>query len=317
MMERLLARLQRSAIVAAMAAAVLTNATQATAQPQGPALTRADFARADTLDKIPLLPPGAYPHGFGDRQNSWAWGMEWFNGKLYVATNRSYNCMVSASINRVFPTVAYPPNDPDLECAPNPHDLGLQAEIWSWNPGADQWTRVFQSPRDLRIPQSDPLNPKFVARDVGFRGLFGTAGARRERRHHLRDVCLRRGAELDLPAASWRADSAHDRWRELHAYTSDSGTFLGNLANASFRGMAEHAGKLYAVAGGIQGDGILINPASRGSAITPGESPRRSKSRKSRRSTVTSTWASRDRTKKDSRSHGWIPLRCRTRSRRS
>ena len=34
----------------------------------------------------------AAPQGFGDRQNSWAWSMYWWKGKLYVGTNRAWHC---------------------------------------------------------------------------------------------------------------------------------------------------------------------------------------------------------------------------------
>ena len=35
--------------------------------------------------------------GFGDRQNSFAWAMQWWKGKLYVGTGRSYFCVTIAS----------------------------------------------------------------------------------------------------------------------------------------------------------------------------------------------------------------------------
>ena len=31
------------------------------------------------------------PQGFGDRQNSWPWSMQWWNGYLYVGTNRAWH----------------------------------------------------------------------------------------------------------------------------------------------------------------------------------------------------------------------------------
>ena len=55
------------------------------------------------------------PQGFGDRQNSWAWSMTWFNNKLYVGTNRAMDCVNKAAIKLVIPSAVYPPTDPRSE----------------------------------------------------------------------------------------------------------------------------------------------------------------------------------------------------------
>ena len=36
-------------------------------------------------------------HGFGDPQNSYAWAMGWFKGKLYVGTGRRVLCVEGAT----------------------------------------------------------------------------------------------------------------------------------------------------------------------------------------------------------------------------
>src|SRR5687768_8374299 len=103
---------------------ILTGAlSTAFAQVYGP-LARTDF-------KMVVGPGAPMSQGLGDRQNSWAWSMAWYKGKLVVGTNRSYDCMVQASIHRFFFFIPYPPWDPDESCTPDYHDLPLRAEIWT------------------------------------------------------------------------------------------------------------------------------------------------------------------------------------------
>src|SRR5262249_9125175 len=108
--------------------------------------------------------------GFGDRQNNIAWSMQWFKGKLYVGTVRSLLCVTGATLNFYFPGWGlyntHP--DPDVPCPADPSDLDLRAEIWCYTPGTGNWARVFQSPNDVPIPNAAG---KFVARDIGFRGM--------------------------------------------------------------------------------------------------------------------------------------------------
>ena len=37
--------------------------------------------------------------GFGDRQNSYAWSMQWFKGQLYVGTFRNALCVERATMD--------------------------------------------------------------------------------------------------------------------------------------------------------------------------------------------------------------------------
>src|ERR1700733_6749398 len=57
---------------------------------------------------------GIAPEGFGDRQNSWAWSMAWYNGNLLVGTARSEQCITDLSQHLIVPSQAYPPKDPDI-----------------------------------------------------------------------------------------------------------------------------------------------------------------------------------------------------------
>jgi len=125
--------------------------------------------------------------GFGERQNTWAWSMAYFNGKLYLGTNRSEDCITQATSHMVDPATPYPPLDPDISCpvVNNPDgslnfqaslaQLSLQAEIWAWDPKTNSWSRVFQSPLSVAVPGTNPLGgttPLMVPPDIGFRGMM-------------------------------------------------------------------------------------------------------------------------------------------------
>jgi hypothetical protein len=117
-------------------------------------------------------PPGvtkSVDRGFGDPANRMSWSMAWFKGKLYVGTSRENSCVELATI------AAYGVGDyystvpgPDLSCPADRYDLRLQAEIWQYTPETEVWKRVYQSPQDIPNPRAPG---KFVARDIGFRGM--------------------------------------------------------------------------------------------------------------------------------------------------
>src|SRR5579884_370748 len=109
--------------------------------------------------------------GFGDRQNSFSWSMQWFQGKLYVGIARNEACFEAATGAFYFPQFPflYPPA-PGISgpCPADKYDIDLRAEIWQYTPSINSWLRVFQSPADL----PNPLAPgKTVAREQGFRGM--------------------------------------------------------------------------------------------------------------------------------------------------
>ena len=115
------------------------------------------------------------PEGFGDRQNSWAWSMAWYNGKLLVGTARSEQCITDLSQHLILPSEPYPPKDPDISCPqdptqPGPNLLLAGAEIWSFDPTTAIWTMVFQSPLTVPVPNTSPT--LMVPPDIGFRDMF-------------------------------------------------------------------------------------------------------------------------------------------------
>ena len=72
----------------------------------------------------PFVP--AARQGFGDRQNSFPWAMQWWKDQLYVGTNRAYHCTEAVAFHNAYPNwVPYPPGDPDVVCADDSADLPL------------------------------------------------------------------------------------------------------------------------------------------------------------------------------------------------
>ena len=194
----------------------------------------------------------AAPQGFGDRQNGWAWSMLWWNGFLYVGTNRAYHCAEVAALNRVFPILfPYPPSDPDVVCAPAPEDLPLQAEIWRWSPDANAWERVYQSPNDVPIPGQPG---KFVARDIGFRGMSVFTEADGAEVLYASGVSARFiWPGLPPPRLLRSTDGLN-----FEPVPQEAGTVLGDFTGDSFRGQITFNNKFYIIGGSVLGSGVLF-----------------------------------------------------------
>jgi hypothetical protein len=195
--------------------------------------------------------------GFGDRQNGWAWSMAWFKGKLLVGSNRAYHCMEVAGMAAADPTglVTYPPLDPDLSCTADPADLPSAAQIWSYDPATQLWTKVFESPVDVPIPNKPG---KFVARDVGFRGMHihrftdGT-GVNRE-------VLMISGVNSAFYNSTGVGAARLLSTEDGTTFTpvSRTGNILSLIQNGSFRGAASYNGRFYVIAGTIAGSGVVL-----------------------------------------------------------
>ncbi|RIK56654.1 MAG: hypothetical protein DCC57_02970 [Chloroflexi bacterium] len=200
---------------------------------------------------VPISPPG-----FGDRQNSWAWAMTWWNGYLYVGTNRAWACLEAASIIRISPLLGeYPPDDPDIACTPAPEDLALQAEIWRWSPDKNLWERVYRSPRDVPI-----AGGKLVPREVGFRGLSVYTEPDGTEALYVGGVSPRFvWAEAAPPRLLRSTDGVN-----FAPVPQDPGSVLGDLPYASLRNPISFKGRFFILAGPVQGSGVLMeakNPA--------------------------------------------------------
>jgi hypothetical protein len=226
----------------ALLALLMSQAPRAAADHQPP-LTERNFMEAA-------------PQGFGDRHNSWAWAMQWWNGHLYVGTNRAYNCVTAWELAHLVASVfAYPPEDPDLACTPDPADLPIQAEIWRWTPGNQSWARVYQAPAD--IPNPDRPG-KFVPRDNGYRTMTV---------HKEPDGTEALYVGAINTKAMWNGDVPPPRiLRSTDGVTftpipQTPGTFMGDLTKGSFRGLTSFNGQLYVLNGSVQGTGVILASA--------------------------------------------------------
>src|SRR5919198_5993578 len=82
--------------------------------------------------------------GFGDRQNSYAWAMQWFKGRLYVGTGRSVMCVEAATSQFYFAFTSFYQTRPapHVHCPANKYDMDLRAEIWRYTPATGSWRMV-------------------------------------------------------------------------------------------------------------------------------------------------------------------------------
>ncbi len=211
------------------------------------------------------------PQGFGDRQNSVAWSMQWWNDHLYVGTGRAYACFQAAIQAAYLSYIPYPPNDADLDCAPTPQELPLQAEIWRWTPATASWVRLYQAPENIPIPDHPG---QFVSPDIGYRGMatfeepdgsssLYVAGYSSRDFNEPSDT----GQALPYPRILYSNDGT-----TFEPIPQDPGTFMGDLDNRvncidheriyGFREMTTYNDKLYIVAGGGYGDGCVIESAN-------------------------------------------------------
>ncbi|MCB0230172.1 MAG: hypothetical protein KDH90_13790 [Anaerolineae bacterium] len=194
------------------------------------------------------------PQGFGDRQNSWPWSMQWWNGYLYVGTNRAWHCAETASFHNLFPgSVVYPPDDPDIECPEDPEDIPAQAEIWRWSPVTNIWQRVYQSPNDVLLPSG-----KYTSRDIGFRGMTVYTETDGTEALYVTGVAAKfinfDGAR-DMPPPRILRTTDGVNWE---AVPQNPGTGLGDFPWSSLRNPFVDKGRLYVIGGFAQGSGVLL-----------------------------------------------------------
>ncbi len=179
--------------------------------------------------------------------------MQWWRGRLYVGTNRSWGCWSALSLH-IFLGYPYPPDDPDMICASNPDDLPLQAEIWRWTPTTNVWERVYQSPESVPIPGTD----KFTAREVGYRGMEV---------FHEPDGTEALYVSTVYPKAINPEGYVAPRilrstdGETFTALPQAPGTLLGDYSQPSFRGLLDYQDHLYVVAASIYGSGPMWESA--------------------------------------------------------
>jgi hypothetical protein len=200
----------------------------------------------------------AAPQGFGDRDNGWAWSMQWWQGHLYVGTNHAFRCAEVAAINRFFPRLSpYPPSDPDVQCPLGPANLDLRAEIWRWSPETNTWERVYRAPNDVPIPNRPG---KFVARDIGYRGMNVFTDPDGTEALYVAGVSSQFLWLLVRPPRILRSTDG----RHFEPVPQEPGTVLGDFEGNGFRNQTSYKDRFYIIGGVVQGSGVLLeaeNPA--------------------------------------------------------
>lgn len=228
---------------------VVSNPPPPNAASQYPPVNRGEFVEA-------------VPQGFGDRQNGWAWSMEWFKDKLYVGSNRAFDCVQAYTIKVVFPITPYPPWDTNIDCAADVNDLALQAEIWAWTPDTNSWARVFQSPLTIPNPDSDKPTNRLLPPDIGFRGLQVYTEADGTQALYVSGVSSKSihkfaNPDTGVPAAPGaRMMRTVDGVNFTPIQSPTSILVTGNYA--SFRGMTVLNNCLYVIAGDLTGAGVVL-----------------------------------------------------------
>ncbi len=238
-------------------------------------------AKAQAVNGFPLLAGNfklSAPHGFGDRNNSWAQSMVWWNGNLYVGTSRDSICQSLFGVNEVATALVgsqlanallpYPPPDPNLPCTTNPAALPLAAQIWRWSPLTNQWTQVYESPDTLPNPGPGPPAPPetgfFLPYEVAFRGFAPYTEADGTQALYAFGVNATLTWDRNyLPPPRILRTTDGVNWIPL---PQDPGTFLGDLPfnadHGSYRSPVAYNGMLFTLSGTVEGYGSLIASAN-------------------------------------------------------
>lgn len=198
--------------------------------------------------------------GFGNQNNSYAWGMAWFRGSLYVGTGRHVACMEAATTDFYFPVAKtytfY--KAPSQHCPRNRWNMDLRAEIWKWSPGTRAWTRVYRSPT-VANPRAAG---KRIARDIAYRGM----SVRKDRRG--RAALFVSGVSPNEIVPELRRKSPPrllrtfdgKRFRNIaRTFVVDKSGELRDQRVMGFRGLTWWRGRLFAMAStGYAGDGSVF-----------------------------------------------------------
>jgi hypothetical protein len=242
--------LARTALSLIAGGAFLSSSPMAYAQPLFPnEVTQVGVQGLDALD-----PANA-------RQNSHAWSMAWWNGKLYVGTGRATFCVQQATLEFFYPDKNYyPPKDDAVVCTKDPHNLPLQAEIWRWSPDTNLWERIYQSPNDVPIQGTTTS----TARDIGFRGMAVFKEASGTEALYVSGDSTRGGAGtgFDGPVPPPRILRSTDGVN-FEPVPFDPDVVLGSPLISGFRSLKSYKGKLYVVGSiGQLGHGVLLEAAN-------------------------------------------------------
>lgn len=234
---------QRKAHLIVFAAVLAVGVTASTATARG------DLSRM----------PAVAQHGFGDKQNSYAWSMAWFKGALYVGTARSALCVERATIEYYLPEGPYYTTHPaaGVSCPPTISQADLRAEIWRYGPRTRRWALVYRSPT---IP--NPAAPgRRIARDIGYRGMVVVPLSRGRSALAVAGVTadefIPKLARRYPPRILMTTDGSH--FRAIRGGPGVIRTTLGPQRPIGFRAMQVLGRTLYVTASaGLTGDGVVL-----------------------------------------------------------
>jgi len=199
-------------------------------------------------------------NGFGERDNSYAWSMDWFKGKLYVGTGRDVLCVEDQTTQFYDTFLNYYNTDPqaDVHCPGDPYDMRLRAQIWQYTPARRSWKMVYRAPART----INPAQPRSrVASDIGYRGMVTYAD--RSGRTALyaagltADEYLPQLLKTHPPRILRSYDGVH--WHALRLPAVTVNFPYGSLHPMGFRSLLEWKGRLFVTATpDLTGDGALF-----------------------------------------------------------
>lgn len=195
--------------------------------------------------------------------------MTYWNGKVYVGTNRAYGCVAVWEFVVQTGSSGYPPSDRDQVCPPSPADIPEAAQIWSLDPSTNTWSLAYQSPLtdasgNCVIPnQSYP--GKCLPPDQGFRTVADYVDSSGTDALYFGGVSteamgFNKSPQVPPPRLIYTTDGVNFR-----AVPQDAGTVMGSLIGASLRSLTSYNGQLFVVSGSVQGNGPIFassNPAA-------------------------------------------------------
>jgi len=229
----------------------------------------------NTLAEFRKIATNGFHDQGGSDANAWAWSMKWFEGKLYVGTGRQQICVTLAANDAQTGSTSYAMAMLDDLCPPlNELPNTLAAEIWQYTPETTAWKRVFKSPETIPLGTDSNGNPRFTARDIGFRGMTIFTEANGEKALYVGGVTS--GAifnefppfeTIGFPPPRLLRTLDGEHWA---AAPQAPGTYLGDLGKPvpnqrrfnTFRSLTPYGNKLFATVGDYRGVGQIIASAN-------------------------------------------------------
>lgn len=145
-----------------------------------------------------------------------------------------------------------------MTCPADRYDLDLRAEIWEYTPETRRWRLALRSPADLPNPRAPG---RFVARDIGFRGMQVHTEPSGKQALYVFGVT----ANEYIPELATVSPPRILRTTDGTSFTPLAGgpgllaTPFGRQRAMGFRAPAVHQGRLFVTAtGGLTGDGVVV-----------------------------------------------------------